>query len=253
MRQDVVDTCKVCTGILGMLIRSGDERTIDVDVRLAMLLAAVAGGLNAAGFQATGLFTANMTGNASALSDHLGLGQVGPAAFFGALVLAFVLGAFVSGLLIGAGVSRGVRAIYAYSITLEAGLLVLLGVIDLSYRSEFSTAIFVAGLSFIMGLQNAATTSISSARVRTTHVSGMATDIGLALASLVNRKSASPAKTQLLKLHTITMLSFIIGGVIGVVIYLLVGGWLVLGCGVLLFVIAVPQAMKAKANFPPQP
>jgi uncharacterized membrane protein YoaK (UPF0700 family) len=58
-----------------MLIREGNERTIAIDVKLATSLAAVAGSLNTAGFQAAGFFSANMTGNVSSLSDYLGTGQ----------------------------------------------------------------------------------------------------------------------------------------------------------------------------------
>ncbi|MGO8462711.1 DUF1275 family protein, partial [Rhizobium ruizarguesonis] len=39
----------------------------------------------------------------------------------------------------------------------------------------------VPGLAFLMGLQNAVVKRISDARVRTTHVSGMATDLGIEL------------------------------------------------------------------------
>jgi uncharacterized membrane protein YoaK (UPF0700 family) len=74
-------------------------------MRLASMLVAIAGALNAAGFQATGLFSANMTGNVSALSDHLALAQSGLAALFFSLVVAFILGAFISGLLIVPGAS----------------------------------------------------------------------------------------------------------------------------------------------------
>ncbi|QKD02716.1 YoaK family protein [Mesorhizobium loti] len=229
-----------------MLVREGDQRTIDIDVRLAALLAAVAGALNAAGFQATGFFSANMTGNVSALSDHLGLAQFGLAGLFLSLVIAFIAGAFVSGLLIEAGRNRGVRAIYAYSITLEAGMLLALGVVDLWLPSAQSGSALVLGLSFVMGLQNAATTRISNARIRTTHVSGMATDIGLGLALLASHAPQRADVKARLRLHLSTILSFFIGGVGGVIIYLAIGGWLLLICAGLLFVIALPEARRAR-------
>ncbi|MFU0503643.1 YoaK family protein [Pseudaminobacter sp. NGMCC 1.201702] len=225
-----------------MLVREGDERTIGIDIRLAALLAGVAGALNAAGFQATGFFSANMTGNVSAISDHLGLSQMSLAAFFGALVVAFIAGAFVSGLLIEAGRTRGVRAIYAYSITLEAALLVALGAMDLIAPNVMT---LVLGLSFIMGLQNAATTRISNARVRTTHVSGMATDIGLGLAAVVGNPPQRAEAIARLRLYLTTIISFFVGGVLGVVAYLAIGGWLLLVSSVVLVTIAMPEAFRA--------
>jgi uncharacterized membrane protein YoaK (UPF0700 family) len=176
-----------------MLLREGDQRTTGIDIRLASLLAALGGALNAAGFQAAGLLSANMTGNVSALSDHLGLGQFGLAALFFSLVIAFIMGAFISGVLIEAGRKPGVRAIYAYSIALEGLLLLFLGLSILMSPTAVSGSSLVLALSFVMGLQNVATTRISDARVRPTHVSGLATDIGLAFAALASHRKERDA------------------------------------------------------------
>ena len=223
-----------------MLIHEGDQRNPAIDVKLAILLAGIAGALNAAGFQAAGFFSANMTGNVSALSDQIGLGHLGLTGMFVALILAFVSGAFCSGLLIETGRRRAIRGIYAYSILLEAALLTILAIADLTLPG-FGAGLLV-GLSFIMGLQNAATTRISDARVRTTHVSGMATDIGLALASLAYGNGP-----QRLKLHLSTLAAFLLGGIAGVVVYLAIGGWLLLVAAFLLLVIALPEARRARA------
>jgi uncharacterized membrane protein YoaK (UPF0700 family) len=228
-----------------MLVREGDQRTNGIDIRLATQLAAIAGALNAAGFQATGFFSANMTGNVSALSDHVGLAQFGLAWVFCFLVIVFISGAFVSGLLIEAGRNRGVRAIYAYSITLEAILLVLLGFADLSLPINQSGSVLVLGLSFVMGLQNAATTRISNARIRTTHVSGMATDIGLGLAAALSNSPLRSEAIERLRLYGSTIVAFLLGGVAGVAIYLTIGGWLLILCGATLVAIALPEARRA--------
>jgi uncharacterized membrane protein YoaK (UPF0700 family) len=80
----------------------------------------------------------------------------------------------------------------------------------------------IIGLSFLMGLQNAIVTHISQARVRTTHVSGMATDLGIGLARLMAIPMGGMADeeraTVLLKLrlHAGTIASFMAGGVLGV-------------------------------------
>ena len=95
--------------------------------------------------------------------------------------------------------------------------------------------LLIMGLSFLMGLQNAIVTHISDARVRTTHVSGMSTDIGIGLARLIalprdktgrdknghdaaarDKRQATIAK---LHLHTGTIAAFLAGGVLGVVAY----------------------------------
>jgi len=228
-----------------MLLREGDQRTIEIDIRLAAVLAGIAGALNAAGFEAVGFFSANMTGNVSALSEHLGLGQFAAVKVFALLIAAFVGGAFVSGLLIEAGRKRGVLAIYAYSVTFEAGLLVALGITDILLPAVQSGPPLVVGLSFVMGLQNAATTRISNARVRTTHVSGMATDIGLSLATLASSAADRQAASTRLRLYFSTIASFMLGGVAGVLIYQRIGGFLLLICALVLFAIALPEARRA--------
>ncbi|CAN7213118.1 MULTISPECIES: YoaK family protein [unclassified Devosia] len=224
-----------------MLIREGDQRTVDIDLKLATLLAGVAGALNGAGFQAAGFFSANMTGNVSSLSDHLALGRLDTAALFAAMIVSFILGACCSGFMIEIGRQRGVRGIYAYSVLLEAGLLLLLGPIALFFRG-FQTGLVIC-LSFIMGVQNAATTRISDARVRTTHVSGMATDIGLGLAALVR---GQPAPRFRLSLFTLT--AFLAGGVLGVFAYLLIDGWLLIIAGIALLAIGIPEAHRARGG-----
>ena len=229
-----------------MLIREGDQRSLDIDVRLAALLAGIAGAVNAAGFQATGFFSANMTGNVSSLSDHVGLGDFGLASFFGFLVVAFVFGAFGSGLLIEFGRRRGVTAIYAYSITVEAGLLLVVGIFDLLLPTSGQGITLIACLSFIMGIQNAASTRISQARVRTTHVSGMATDIGLGLAALVVSPPDRPAAIARLKLYSSTIVAFVLGGIAGAVSYLAAGGSLFIATAAVLFAVAVPEVFRAK-------
>ena len=106
-----------------MLIREGDRRTIHVDISLALPLAGVAGAVNAAAFSAVGFFSANMTGNVSSFSDYVAGGNWLVAVTFAGLVAAFVLGSFLSTLLIGIGRHRAIRGVFAYSIAVEGLLL----------------------------------------------------------------------------------------------------------------------------------
>lgn len=230
-----------------MLISEGNERTIAIDVKLATSLAAVAGSLNAAGFQAAGFFSANMTGNVSSLSDYLGTGQFRLAGVFAALIVAFVSGAFLSGLLIEVGRIRRIRGIYAYSIVFESMLLFALGTADVMLPAVQSGPLLVLGLSFIMGLQNAATSRISNARVRSTHVSGMATDIGLNLAAMITSKADRRAARERVGFYLCTLVAFLFGGVCGVLAYLAIGGYLLSIAAALLLLIALTELQRSRA------
>ncbi len=109
-----------------MLTRLGAARDRSADSRLAWSLAAIAGALNTAGFDAAGVYSSNMTGNVSALATNLGLADLAVAGAYLTLVLSFIAGAAVSALLINAGRRRRLAGIYAFSILAEALLLISL-------------------------------------------------------------------------------------------------------------------------------
>ncbi|NDU99854.1 YoaK family protein [Pseudoroseicyclus tamaricis] len=229
-----------------MLIHVGGERTVAIDLRLAAWLALAAGAINAAGFRSLGYFSANMTGNVSTLSDMIALGTWRPALLVAALLAAFILGAFVSTLLIEAGRRRRILGIYAFSILLEALLLLALALLDIALPPQIGRWTMLLGLSLLMGLQNAATTHISDARVRSTHVSGVATDIGIALALLTGRADSAQVRPRL-KLHGATLGAFLLGGVAGVWGYERAGALVFVAVALLLLALALPQLGRARA------
>ena len=136
----------------------------------------------------------------------------------------------------------------------EAALLTLLGCAGIWLPASTRGPVLVFGLSFLMGLQNAIVTRISDARVRTTHISGMATDIGIELGCLVDLalRHGSVAEARAywdkLGLHGITIFSFCAGGVLGVMAYKAVGALLLLGAAAVLFSIAIPAVLGQHRN-----
>ena len=77
-------------------------------------------------------------------------------------------------------------------------------------------------LCFIMGLQNALITKISNAEIRTTHVTGLVTDIGIELGKLLYFNGADAptkivANRRKLRIHLTLVGCFFIGGVVGAV------------------------------------
>lgn len=229
-----------------MLIKVGDDRSTSIDLVLAGLLSSMAGALNAVGFLIAGTFTANMTGNISASADHLANGALVMSLSFIGLVIAFVTGAAVAAFAIQIGEARGARSVYALAIVGEAVVLLALG-LGLIYSSQILPETFlVIVLSFVMGLQNAVTTMISRARVRTTHVSGMATDIGIELAALTGDSTTRSTALPKLKLHSLTLACFAIGGVGGALLFQTIGSWLFVLAGLILLLIAVPEARRGR-------
>lgn len=232
-----------------MLVHEGATRTPEADRKLGLSLAAVAGALNTAGFYAVGLYASNMTGNVSAISDRTGTGDFALAGEALLLVLLFVLGSATSTLLIRHRRRSSVRGSHAYSVCAEAFCLVVLGLVALPLGEPTRGHALVLGLSFTMGLQNAAVTKISEARVRTTHVTGMITDIGIELARWLDRgapdcvplKRYDPARLQL---HLLTVGSFLVGGLVGVIAYRAVGVALLFAAAGILAALALPALRR---------
>ena len=228
-----------------MLVKVGEARSSNIDLVLAGLLSSIAGALNAVGFVIAGSFTANMTGNISASADHLAHGAIITSLSFLGLVAAFIGGASMAALAIQSGERRRIRSIYALAITGEAVILLVLGTaLAFSSANVHETGLVIV-LSFIMGLQNAVTTMISRARVRTTHVSGMATDIGIELAALVGDERTRRDAMPKLGLHSLTLACFAIGGVCGALLFQYIGTSIFAIAAVVLLLIAVPEALRA--------
>lgn len=159
--------------------------------RLAISLSWVAGYTNVITFIACAVVTSHATGNAThfgrGLADWIAGAGAGGAArrealYFGGLVLAFFSGAVVSACMTEGARRSGFRSKYILPIALQAVLLSGM-CIGLDLYLEAATPGLYYGItgvaSFAMGLQNATITRVSGAVVRTTHLTGVVTDIGL--------------------------------------------------------------------------
>ncbi|MCB8876596.1 YoaK family protein [Acidisoma silvae] len=232
-----------------MLVHQGEQRSYKADQALAWWLAGVAGALNTAGLYAVGMFSANMTGNVSAFADRFGVGDLLAALPYLGLVLTFVAGATLSTLLINFGRRRGIVRIFALNIVVEAALLIGLGFVDGWMPALIRGVVLAFGLAFALGLQNAVVTRISNARVRTTHVTGMVTDIGIEIANLLEFRGSASAEARAnrdkLKLHLQTVAAFVCGGVIGVIAYRRIGAALLFTAAAILLVLAVRGLIQA--------
>jgi len=165
-------------------VLTSPHRTDIGNRRLGRSLAFVAGAVNAGGFFAVGQYTSHMSGIVSALADDTALGRT-PLVLAGlASLAAFFLGAATSAILINWGRRRGAHSRYALPLLLEAALLLAFGLAGARLAAQGHIEATVALLCFVMGLQNAIVTKVSRAEIRTTHVTGLVTDIGIELGKL---------------------------------------------------------------------
>lgn len=206
------------------------QRTHQTNVKLGAVLCFVAGATNAGGFLAVGQYTSHMTGMLSSVADNLVLGRltlVGAA--LGAL-LAFVAGAMTTAVLVNWGLRRGLHSAYGLPLLLEAAALLVFGLFGaaIDLMAPLFLPLTVVLLCFIMGLQNAVITKISRAEIRTTHVTGLVTDIGIELGKLlyINGPADSTpvrANRERLRIHSLLVACFFLGGVAGALGFKYVG------------------------------
>ena len=185
---------------------TGRQRTPQANRQLSFALAFVAGAINAGGFLAVRQYTSHMTGIVSAMADNIALGApVLVGAGIAALVM-FMAGAACTAIMVNLARRRGMHSEYALPLLLEAVLLLVFGMLGawLSALETYLVPATVMLLCFIMGLQNALITKISHAEVRTTHITGMVTDIGIELGKLLYWNRTEPQRRSDLRRSPLT-------------------------------------------------
>jgi uncharacterized membrane protein YoaK (UPF0700 family) len=230
---------------------AASERTRMADTLLGMALTFVAGAINAGGFLAVGHYTSHMSGIVSTMADNIALGSLRLVVLGFAAFLPFVLGAACSAILINWGRRHHLGSRFAMPLMLEALLLLVFGVLGwLARPSPGFAATAVPLLCFIMGLQNATVTKISGARMRTTHVTGIVTDIGIELGKLLywnrnpHRSDRVQADRDKLRLLLLLLTSFFIGGVTGAIGFNQIGFLFSLPFALLLLLLAGPPLVE---------
>lgn len=204
---------------------TGKVRTTSADVHLGLSLAFIAGAMNAGGFLAVQQYTSHMTGFVSMMADGLVLGEMKIAlAAFGSLVC-FMIGSACSEIMINWARSHQLQSEYALPLLFEATLLLVFGALGGNLHKQIGlfVSITVMLLCFLMGLQNAIITRISNAVIRTTHVTGIVTDIGIELGKMcywnrkVDREDEAYVRGNRARLSLLTnlLVMFFVGGVIG--------------------------------------
>lgn len=234
-----------------LLMKHGN-RSQRVNRQLAWSLAFVAGAVNAGGFLAVHRYTSHVSGAVSMAADELTLGSkvAGLAAL--SIVACFAAGAFCASMLISFGRRHRFRSHYALSLVIEATLLMVFGMMgyQLQHVQHFYLPVTVVLLAFIMGMHNSVVTTISAAEVRTTHMTGIVTDIGLELGRLLyfnrdrNRKmKVILANRNKLKLHGLILVSFFGGGLVGALSFKHIGFKMTVPLAAFLFFLALRPIM----------
>ncbi|MGE0498420.1 MAG: YoaK family protein [Ramlibacter sp.] len=237
---------------------TGRHRTQSINRLLGLLLAFNAGAINAGGVIVVHSYTSHMTGFVSVLADNLVLGEV--TLVLGAIgaLLFFLMGAATTAILVNWGHRRRLQSGYALPLLLEAVLLLVFGLIGatLNRQTPFAVPLTVLLLTFTMGLQNALVTKVSSALIRTTHMTGIITDLGIELGKLAywNRGDSPPesrvrANRAKLRLYASLLAMFLAGGVLGAAGFNYLGFVSVVPLALVLLALSLPPLLRDLRQF----
>lgn len=152
----------------------------------------------------------HLTGTTSLLGAAIAGGETGSGLRLCGMIVAFMAGAAISGLIIQDSTLHLGRR---YGVVLVLESLLLFASIGLFKHQQFAGALLAA---MACGLQNAMATTYSGAVVRTTHLSGMFTDLGIGLGHALR---GMPLPKRRLMLSCLIIALFATGGVIGAALF----------------------------------
>ncbi len=199
------------------------KRSYKNNFQLASITAVTAGMTNVAGAMACYLFTANVTGHVANFAQHLLRDKWFEMLTALAALSMFFLGAFVASFLARSFEHKGAYKAFALPFIIEIIMLVLIGLYGMANnnQAEYYTELLAAGLLFSMGLQNSIVTVITGGSIKTSHMTGLFTDLGAELAEWLHPNTPKTyALKNKLRLRITILANYVFGGLAGGIIFI---------------------------------
>lgn len=197
-----------------MFRHQGKNRTFIHNLRLATLLSFVAGIVNVTGVLSIQTLTTNVTGHFAYFAEEIMKRDYAAAITFFVFTIFFLLGAFTSNFLAELISKKNPNLSHVIPISLEMIVLISVGIFGAQSSLSSTEGKWIAfSMLFAMGIQNSLVTKISQSTVRTTHLTGLFTDLGIELSQLFFYKKTDEKKK--LKTSIYLRLSIIIFFFIG--------------------------------------
>lgn len=190
-----------------------------------VLLAFQGGYINIGGFLTIHQFVAYITGFSAHLGIALSQHHFLQSFYFATVPAFFLFGAFSSSLVNEKRKRMGKSPIYIHallSMSIIFVLVAILGNLDV-WRpygvafNGFEDFILMSLLSFSCGMQNAMFTNYSHSIIRTTHLTGLTTDLGIGLAKYMVNKEKKEG--LMIKIRMDLIFAFLVGSIAGAIIF----------------------------------
>lgn len=207
-----------------MFRHKGQHRTYTHNLKLASLLSFVAGLVNVSGYFSINTLTTNVTGHFTLFAQDIVKNNYHSALFFLLYTLSFFAGAFFSSIAVEFTLRKKERYMYTVPVLIEMLILTTVSLYAVS-MNKIHIYTMASLLLFAMGMQNALVTSISNAVVRTTHLTGLFTDLGIEVAQLFfyRQKEQSKRLISVIRLRSAIIGFFFLGCIAGGYGYYLLG------------------------------
>lgn len=193
---------------------------------LWFVLAFNAGCINMGGFLAANRFVTHITGYATHFGEELSLGNVGRAWSLALVPVFFIIGAMVSAWFTDRNITAN-RNKKSYTILffIIAGIMFFISLLGpfgifglFGNEQDFIPGYFLISLLAIgSGIQNAMISTASGLLVRTTHLTGISTDLGVGIIRYFFAGRETELKNKELRINLLrigTIFSFILGSMV---------------------------------------
>ena len=203
-----------------MFRHQGKSRTAKHNLQIATILSLVAGIVNVTGFLAFHKLTTNVTGHFALFIYDVASFDFWKGTIYFLYIFSFLLGSFSSSFLIEKFKENRLLNVFVIPTVIESLILISIPLLGYFIPIEYPNLI-ISLLLFAMGLQNSFVTKISNAIVRTTHLTGLFTDLGIDISLLLFPKSYKQREILKanIKLRVYIISSFFMGGLIGGFLY----------------------------------
>jgi len=198
-----------------------------------LTMAFQAGAINTGGFLSCRRFVSHMSGYGTLIGTEVAKSNFSQMLLFISIPTFFILGTMISASLVDRRIQLRRRPMYPQvmfsifiltSVVLVAGLQGFFG----GFGAEITPHeyLLLGALCIACGLQNATVTSVFGAVIRTTHLTGLTTDLGIGLVRVVTRchsKHANEVRANWMRIGIIS--SFTLGSAFSSYFYLARGYW----------------------------
>jgi uncharacterized membrane protein YoaK (UPF0700 family) len=193
-----------------LLRRTKNDRTLKENLMLASSTAFVSGATNVAGVIALLAFTTNITGHFANLARNVIERNFPQIIILLIWLLLFFAGAFIANFLVRWQSHKSVYRANALPIVLEIIILLFVAFYGSNYYNDTlrEKQLITAAIILAMGLQNGLVSNISGGLIKTSHLTGLFTDLGADVAEWLFVRTNKPALLKSRLYIRFTILTF---------------------------------------------